>query len=88
MLNWIAIGLLAAALVAACLAWAGWVRFRGSSQQSGRAFAILDIGVLLQAVSQTQTSVAVRWTLSGIGAVFVILGAILVLRLRKAPVTG
>jgi hypothetical protein len=85
-LNWVAVGLLGAALVPAALAWAGLVRFRGAGRLAGRAFAILDIGALLQAVAQLPGGVVARWVISSAGLVLVVLGAVLILRLRSVPV--
>lgn len=87
--NWVAVGLLAIALVIAALAWAGRIRFRGAqARRGGRAFTVLDLGALLQAGSQLPDGAAARWTLSSLGVLFVVLGAVLVLRLRRAPVAG
>jgi hypothetical protein len=90
-LNWVAVGLFVAALVICGLAWAGRVRFdrwlpRELSRPAGRAFAILDAGALLQAIAQLVGYGATRWAISSPGLVLVVLGAVLVLRLRrKAP---
>jgi hypothetical protein len=90
-LNWVAVGLFVAALVLCCLAWVGRVRFdrwlpRESSRAAGRAFGVLDAGALLQAIAQLVGYGATRWAISSPGFVLVVLGAILVLRLRrKAP---
>lgn len=85
-LNWIAIGLLLAALVPALLAWAGRVRFGRAdgraARVAGRAFAVLDVGALLQAVAQLMGVTAARWVVSGVGLVFVVVGAVLILRWR------
>jgi hypothetical protein len=86
-LNWLAVGLLLAALVPAGLAWAGRVRFDrwlppDASRPAGRAFAVLDVGALLQAVAQLVDG-AGRWFVSSPGLVLVVLGALLVLRVRR-----
>jgi hypothetical protein len=91
-LNWLAVALLLAALVPAALAWAGRVRFDRwlppeSSRPAGRAFTILDIGALLQAVAQLVGGNA-RWYVSTPGLVLVLLGALLTLRLRQRTVTS
>jgi hypothetical protein len=87
-LNWVAVGLFVAALVPCGLAWAGRVRFDrwlppASSRPAGRAFVVLDAGALLQAVAQLVGYGATRWALSTPGLVLVVLGAVLVLRLRR-----
>ena len=86
MVDWIAIGLLVAALVPTLLAWAGWVRFGRTSgaaaRAAGRAFAVLDVGALAQAVAQQVGPTALRWVVSGVGLVLVLLGAVLIFRWR------
>jgi hypothetical protein len=87
-LNWVAVGLFVAALVICGLAWAGRVRFDrwlppAASRPAGRAFAVLDAGALLQAIAQLQSYGATRWALSTPGLVLVVVGAVLVLRLRR-----
>ncbi|HEX5118677.1 MAG TPA: hypothetical protein VFW65_26125 [Pseudonocardiaceae bacterium] len=84
--NWIAVGLFVLALVPAGLAWAGRVRFDRwlppeRSRPAGRAFTLLDLGALLQAVAQLVDGAA-RWAISSPGLVLVLVGAILVMRLR------
>lgn len=86
MVTWVAIGLFLLALVPAGLAWAGRVRFDRwlppeRSRPAGRAFALLDLGALLQAVAQLVDGAA-RWAISSPGLVLVVVGAVLVLRLR------
>lgn len=92
MLDWIAVGLLLAALVPAGLAWAGWVRFGrttgDAARAAGRAFVVLDVGALLQAVAQLVGSTALRWVVSGVGLVLVVLGAVLIRRWRRTAATG
>lgn len=93
-LNWVAVALFVAALVPATLAWMGRVRFdrwlpADQSRPAGRAFTLLDGGALLQAVAQLVAGVT-RWAVSSVGLVLVVLGAVLVLRLRRnspEPVT-
>ncbi len=85
-LNWVAIGLFVAALVVAVLAWVGRVRFdrwlpADQSRKAGRAFAILDAGALLQSVAQFPEGVT-RWFISSPGLVLVVVGALLIMRLR------
>lgn len=87
--NWVALGLLFVALVLCALAWAGRIRFRGASaRRAGRAFTVLDAGALLQSLSQLPSSPVARWIISPAGLLLVVIGAVLVLRLRKAPVAG
>jgi hypothetical protein len=91
-LNWLAVALLLAALVPACLAWAGRVRFDrwlppDASRPAGRAFAVLDAGALLQAVAQLVDGAA-RWFVSTPGLVLVVAGALLTLRLWQKSVTS
>lgn len=86
-LNWLAIALFVAALVVALLAWQGTVRFdrwlpEEQSRPAGRAFALLDAGALLQGVAQLVGAGVTRWVISAPGLVLVVLGALLVLRLR------
>jgi low temperature requirement protein LtrA len=86
-LNWVAVGVLLVALVLACLAWAGRVRFDrrppgDASRAAGRAFAVLEIGALLQAVAQLVDGGA-RWIVGPVGLVLVVVGAVLVFRLRR-----
>jgi hypothetical protein len=86
-LNWLAVALFVAALVVALLAWAGKVRFDRwllpeQSRPAGRAFAVLDAGALLQAIAQLVGSGVTRWVISSPGLALVVLGALLVLRLR------
>jgi hypothetical protein len=86
-LNWLAVVLFVAALVPASLAWAGKVRFdrwlpADRSRPAGRAFTRLDAGALLQAVAQLVAGVT-RWAVSSAGLVLVVVGAVLVLRLRR-----
>lgn len=88
MVTWVAIGLFVLALVPAGLAWAGRVRFdrwlpAERSRPAGRAFALLDLGALLQAIAQLVDGAA-RWAISSPGLVLVVVGAVLVLRLRAA----
>lgn len=90
-LNWVAVGVLSAALVVACLAWDGKVRFdrrapSPASRAAGRAFAVLGSGALLQAVAQLVDG-GVRWAIGAVGLVLVVLGAVLVFRLRRPAVT-
>lgn len=85
-LNWVAVGLLGAVFVLAALAWAGRVRFRGAGQLAGRAFTVLDLGALLQAVAQLIDDAVAHWVISALGLVLVVAGAVLLLRLRSAPV--
>ena len=87
MLNWFAIALFVAALVVAVLAWVGRVRFdrwlpADQSRNAGRAFAILDAGALLQSVAQL-ADVVTRWFISYPGLVLVVVGALLIMRLRR-----
>jgi hypothetical protein len=86
-LNWVAIGLFLAALVVALLAWGDRVRFdrwlpADQSRNAGRAFAVLDAGALLQSVAQLADGVT-RWFISSPGLVLVVVGALLILRLRR-----
>src|SRR5262249_50848565 len=86
-LNWVAVGLFVAAFVPSVLAWIGIVRFDRwlppeQSQPAGRAFTILDAGALLQSVAQLVDGVT-RWAVSSPGLVLVVVGALLVLRLRR-----
>ncbi len=87
MLDWIAIGLLVVALVPASLAWTGRLRFGrttgGAARSAGRAFAVLDVGALLQAVAQQFGDTVVRWIVSGAGLGLVLLGAVLLFRWRQ-----
>jgi hypothetical protein len=91
-LNWVAVGLFLAALVPSVLGWAGRVRFDRwlppeQSRPAGRAFALLDAGALLQAVAQLFDGVT-RWAVSSPGLVLVVVGAVLVLRLRRSSVSS
>jgi hypothetical protein len=90
--NWVAIGLLAVAFGIALLAWVGRLRFGrasgGSARAAGRAFAVLDSGALLQAVSQLTDSTAARWVVSGVGFVLVVVGALLIFQWRRRAVAG
>jgi hypothetical protein len=90
-LNWVAIGLFVVALVPAGLAWAGRVRFdrwlpAERSRPAGRAFALLSLGALLQAIAQLVDGSA-RWAISSPGLVLVVLGAVLALRIRTTEST-
>jgi hypothetical protein len=87
-LNWVAIGLFLAAGVVAVLAWVGRVRFdrwlpADQSRAAGRAFAVLDAGALLQSVAQLASGVT-RWVISSPGLVLVVVGAVLIMRLRMS----
>lgn len=86
-LNWLAVALFVIALVVALLAWAGKVRFDRwlppeQSRPAGRGFAVLDAGALLQAIAQLVGSGVTRWAISSPGLVLVVVGAVLVLRLK------
>ena len=86
-LNWLAVALFVIALVVALLALAGKVRFDRwlppeQSRPAGRAFAILDAGALLQAIAQLVGSGVTRWAVSSPGLGLVVVGAVLVLRLK------
>jgi hypothetical protein len=91
-LNWVAVGLLVVAFFIAVLAWVGRLRFGratgGSAKAAGRAFAVLDLGALLQAVAQVTGNTAVRWVVSGVGLVLVIAGALLIFQWRRRAVAG
>lgn len=85
-LNWVAIGLFVLALVPAGLAWAGRLRFNrwlppDRARPAGRAFTLLDLGALLQAIAQLVAGPA-RWAVSSPGLVLVLVGAVLALRIR------
>lgn len=91
-LNWVAVGLLLVALVIAVVAWVGRLRFGRaigeSARAAGRAFAVLDLGALLQAVAQLIDSTVVRWVVSGVGLVLVVVGALLIFQWRRQAVAG